>query len=71
MSNKPHPETLSFQPPHPLNEKEKQFLESLNPREKELHVLATKMLGSSYFAGKTHAFTKWSANQDSKSQGAK
>lgn len=52
-------EKLQFQPPHPLNEKEKQFLGSLKPREKELHVLATQMLGSSYFAGKTHGYTAW------------
>jgi hypothetical protein len=52
-------ETLTFQPPHPLNEKEKQFLSSLKQREKELHELATQMLGSSYFVGKTHGYTAW------------
>ena len=52
-------ETLQFQPPHTHNEKEKQFLSSLPPREKELHSLATHMLGSSYFTGKTHGFTAW------------
>jgi hypothetical protein len=53
------PESLQFQPPHPLNEKETQFRKSLPPREKELHQLATEMLGSSYFTGKTHGFTAW------------
>lgn len=53
-------ETLQFQPPHQHNAKEKQFLASLGPKEKELHDLATKMLGSSYFTGKTHGFTAWS-----------
>ncbi len=52
-------EKLQFQPPHPLDEKEKQFLQSLKPQEKELHALATQMLGSSYFVGKTHGFTQW------------
>jgi hypothetical protein len=52
-------ETLSFQPPHPLNAKEKEFLKSLSPKEKELHDLATKMLGSSYFMGKTHGYRAW------------
>jgi hypothetical protein len=57
MSSKP--ETLTFQPPHSLNPKEKEFLKSLSPKEKELHNLATKMLGSSYFMGKTHGFKAW------------
>jgi hypothetical protein len=55
----PTSETLSFQPPHPLNGKEKAFVKSLTDKEKALHELATKMLGSSYFAGKTHAFKGW------------
>jgi hypothetical protein len=52
-------QTLTFQPPHLLNEKEKQFLASLSNREKELQSLASEMLGSSYFVGKTHGYTKW------------
>ena len=52
-------EKLTFQPPHALSEKEQQFLASLTPQQKELQELATKMLGSSYFAGKTHGYTKW------------
>lgn len=57
MSSKP--EQISFQPPHPLNKKETQFFKSLKPKEKELHELAIKMLGSSYFMGKTHGYTAW------------
>lgn len=53
-------ETITFQPPHKLNEKEKQFIASLTPQQKEMHDLATKMLGSSYFVGKTHGYTQWS-----------
>lgn len=68
----PQPEKLQFQPPHPLHEKEKQFLGSLKPREKELHELATKMLGSSYFTEKTHGYTAWlKSNPTQPPQGAK
>ena len=56
-------ESLCFQPPHPYNEKEKAFVKSLSEKEKALHELATKMLGSSYFAGKTHAYRGWDAKQ--------
>ncbi len=56
MSDK---ETLQFQPPHKVTDKEKEFLDTRTPREKELHRLAVQMLGSSYFTGKTHGFTKW------------
>lgn len=52
-------EVLQFQPPHNVNEKENQFLLTLAVREKDLHRLAQQMLGSSYFTGKTHGFTKW------------
>ena len=65
-------EKLTFQPPHPLTQKEKQFLQQISPRERELHSLATEMLGSSYFAGKTHGFTQWAkSNPTQPSRGAK
>lgn len=57
------PEKLTFQPPHKLNLQEEAFLKSLPPKEKELHTLATQMLGSSYFMGKTHGFKGWEAKQ--------
>jgi hypothetical protein len=44
---------------HQVTEKGKEFLASLTPREQELHTLAAKMLGSSYFVEKTHAYVKW------------
>ena len=59
----PTPEKLSFQPPHVLNPQEKQFIQSLTTKEQALHELATQMLGSSYFAGKTHAFRAWDTKQ--------
>ena len=66
------PEQLAFQPPHPLTAQEKAFRASLTPKEKQLHELATKMLGSSYFTGKTHAFTAWKkANPNTSPPGAK
>ena len=63
MSGTKEKETLTFQPPHVLNPKEKQFVASLGAKQMELHDLATKMLGSSYFVGKTHAYTKWVSSQ--------
>jgi len=56
-------ETLAFQPPHKLNPQEKAFVKQLTPQQKELHELATQMLGSSYFVGKTHAYTAWEKKQ--------
>ena len=56
-------ERLAFQPPHALNPQEKAFFKQLTPQEKELHELATKMLGSSYFMGKTHAYRAWESRQ--------
>jgi hypothetical protein len=62
------PERLAFQPPHPLNKQEETFLRSLSEKEQELHKLATTMLGSSYFMGKTHAFRAWQAKQKVRTQ---
>jgi hypothetical protein len=35
------------------------FMASLNEKERELHVLAERLLGSSYFLDRTHSYTKW------------
>lgn len=65
-------EVLQVQPPHKVNSTEKQFLDTRNAKEKELHRLAQQMLGSSYFTGKTHGFSQWlKSNPASQSQGAK
>jgi len=48
---------------HEITEEGKQFLESLSPHEKELHEMARKMLGSSYFVEKTPHFLIWKAKQ--------
>ena len=50
-------------PTHTLNEKEKEFLKSLTPKEYALHEIAIKKLGSSYFVWKTHAFQEWLSKQ--------
>ena len=66
------PEKLTFQPPHTPTKQEATFLKQLPEKEKELHELASQMLGSSYFIGKTHAFTAWKkSNPDTQPQGAK
>lgn len=36
-----------------------EFLKTLTPREFQRHLLAQKMLGSSYFVEKTPQFKKW------------
>jgi hypothetical protein len=64
-------EKLTFQPPHALNPKEIDFMKQLLVKEQELHALATQMLGSSYFVGKTHAFKKWNSNPNTQPPKAK
>ena len=44
---------------HEISEEGKEFITSLTPQEKELHALARKMLGSSYFVEKTPQFLIW------------
>jgi len=46
-------------PPHPLSEKELEYIKSLSPKEYALHTLAMKKLGSSYFVWKSHGFIQW------------
>lgn len=48
-------------PPHPLTEKELTYVASLSPERRELHELAVKMLGSSYFVERTHGYRKAAA----------
>jgi hypothetical protein len=55
------PETFKLQDPHPVSEKGKEFLASLDERNKALHTMMSKSLGSSYFVERTHAFRKWVA----------
>jgi hypothetical protein len=45
--------------PHEITTQGMEFLKTLTPREFERHLLAQKMLGSSYFVEKTAQFKKW------------
>jgi hypothetical protein len=59
-------ETFKAQDPHKLNDNERKYIEVMNSEQKKLHELAVKMLGSSYFVGKTHGYTKWIKEQQDK-----
>ena len=48
-------------PEHPISPEGKQFLDSLTQEQRDLQILAQKMLGSSYFIEKTHGFKVWLA----------
>jgi hypothetical protein len=45
--------------PAPLPNDFNEFYSSLTSKEKELHQLATEMLGSSYFIQWTHMYQRW------------
>lgn len=44
---------------HEISAEGKEFLASLTPKEYQLHQLAQKMLGSSYFVEQTPQFKSW------------
>ena len=48
-------------PPHPIPPEGEAYLATRSKDQLELHELAVKMLGSSYFVERTHGFAKWSA----------
>jgi hypothetical protein len=48
-------------PEHPISPEGKKFLDSLTQEQRNLQILAQKMLGSSYFIEKTHGFKAWIA----------
>jgi len=50
-------------PPHPVAAEAVPYVETMTKEERELHDLAVKMLGSSYFVERTHGFRKWKAAQ--------
>jgi hypothetical protein len=55
-------------PPHPRPSDAAEFLASLTPRERELHEMATEILGSSYFMDRCHGYRKWAATAAAKRQ---
>jgi len=50
-------------PPHNIPADAIPYLESLGPKEKELHEMAVRILGSSYFVETSHAYLKWKTNK--------
>jgi hypothetical protein len=56
-----------YEPPktHNLSDEEKEYVESLNPKERALHNMAIKGLTSSYFVWKSHGFIKWKESKKS------
>ncbi len=48
-------------PPHPIPAEAEAYLAAMTPAQRELHELAVKMLGSSYFIQRTHGYQKWLA----------
>lgn len=48
-------------PPKPADYDE--FIASLDDRERELHEMAERLLGSSYFVQWTHGYRKWKAGR--------
>jgi hypothetical protein len=49
--------------PHATPETVKPYLEQMTPNERELHDLAVKLLGSSYFIEYSHGYLTWLAKQ--------
>jgi hypothetical protein len=52
--------------PHAVPTEAMAYLESLNAKERELHEMAVKILGSSYFVETSHGYVKWKAAKDLK-----
>lgn len=48
-------------PPHSVSKEGEVYLATRTVEQLELHELAVKMLGSSYFVERTHGFRKWAA----------
>ena len=48
---------------HELNDEEKEYINSLTPKELALHNLAIQKLGSSYYVWKSHGFQIWKSKK--------
>jgi hypothetical protein len=46
-------------PPHELTPEALKYIESMTPEQRQLHELAIRMLGSSYFVERTRGFEKY------------
>ena len=65
-SPSPSPAPYTPLPPHTPSKEADAYLATRTPEQRELHDLAVKMLGSSYFVERTHGFRKWAAAQGKK-----
>jgi hypothetical protein len=54
-------ESYSPPPPHEIPEEAAAYLAQMSPKDRELHELAVKLLGSSYFVEWSAGFKKWKA----------
>jgi hypothetical protein len=52
-----------FLPPHHLPDDYEVFLAACSPEEKNVHTMAIKILGSSYFMEKSHGYISWKEKQ--------
>jgi hypothetical protein len=59
-------EQRAILPPHPVPAEAAGYVSQFTPAQKELHEMAVKLLGSSYFVERTHGYRKWKAAQQSK-----
>ena len=51
-------------PPLPVKPADyEEFMASLDEEERELHIMAEELLGSSYFVQWTHGYKKWKAGR--------
>jgi hypothetical protein len=49
--------------PHATPDTVKPYLDQMSPKERELHELAIKLLGSSYFIEYSHGYLNWLSKQ--------
>ena len=56
------PETKGAEIVHPITSDAQKYLDALGKEQLELHHLAVKMLGSSYFVERTRGYLAWKAS---------
>lgn len=52
-------------PPHPISKEAQEYLKTFSKKDTELHELAVKVLGSSYFIERTKGFQAWKEQKKS------
>jgi hypothetical protein len=50
-------------PPHPIPLEGAEYLRTMTPDQKKLHLMAIQKLGSSYFIERTKGFLSWKASR--------